>query len=510
MLSDRYKGYLCYAHNGSGYDFRYLIAYLCKRGIPWDGFSAGSRLFLRVADREILDSMAVLPMSLREAAIKLGATCRKQDVPADFYRRIESYDWQSYLIDDCRALYDCITILREAVSALGGQLRRTLASTAIDLWRRHYLDGSYVVPGHKDPAEAAAREAYAGGRCEVLRPSIGAGEYLDINSSYPHAMLSPVPVTPLGCKLGDAIPESGLVYGSYTIPHEEWIPPLFYREAPGCRLYHPTGTWIGWRTADEARYVKRLYGSRAIKVARSIPFQAHELFAGYVKALYKERSRPGPVGVVAKRLLNSLYGRTGMKRERQKIVCGPMPSQPSREISRDLSIWAVDTDSMQHEPTIMPAVAATITARGRIALHKLLREAPAPAYCDTDSVITEGEHPRADSHDLGGVKREAVIISAEFIAPKAYRIVTTDGEKMHAKGLSSRDVDLLRAYLDGREVRVAHVPGIRESIRRGRAVDGRSDYQTRQHTAGGNRHPAGRPYRVDELPSTVDQETVDA
>lgn len=444
--------------------------------------------------------MAVLPMGLREAADKLGAAHKKHDVAPDFYERIESYDWQSYLVGDLEALHECITILRDSVRHLGTYLRRTLASTAVDLWQRQYLEGRYHVPEHRDPAESAAREAYAGGRCEVLKRSIDDGEYWDINSSYPFAMLTPVPVEVLPSKAREtAIPDCGLVYASYDVPHDEWLPPLFYRNGPDSRLYHPTGVWEGWRTAEEARYVRDLYGADAVKVKQAIPFIGRDLFSSFVHDLYQKRLVPGPVGVVAKRILNSLYGRTGMKREREQIVSGPLPDYPVRMLSRDLCIWTEPSESMQHNATIMPAVAATITARGRMALHGLLRKAPEPAYCDTDSVITGGKMPIAPTKELGGSKIEAEILSAEFVAPKAYRIVSQEGETVHAKGMPRKDLKLLADYLDGKKVRVARVPGIRESLKRGTPVDGPSEWQERCHTAGGNRHPEGRPYRVTEL-----------
>ena len=499
MLSDRYKGHWLYAHNGSGYDFRYLVAWLLKRGVPFTGFSAGSRLFLEVEGRHFLDSMAVLPMSLREAAEKLGAHYKKHEVPPDFYKNIKKYDWHTYLEGDLRALYECIAILRHAVSELGGRLKRTLASTAVDLWQRCYLTGRYDVPSHDDDVEHYAREAYAGGRCEVIKRHIGEGEYWDINSSYPHAMLTPVPVVSLGARPDTVLPDSGLVYARYDIPTDETIPPLFWRKERGSRLYHPTGTWEGWRTVDEARYVRSLYGTDAVKISSIAPFQAVDLFSSYVHDLYAKRLVPGPVGVVAKRLLNSLYGRTGMSRERERIVHGELPPRPVKLLSRDHGLWLEPTKSMEHNATIMPAVAATITARGRISVDRLLRKAPDPAYCDTDSVVTGGHMPLEQTKDLGGAKREAEVVSATFVAPKAYRIVERTATTVHAKGMPRKEAQLLADYLDGKPVRVGRIPGIRESLRRGLPVDGAAEWQERRHAAGGNRHPDGRPYRVEEL-----------
>lgn len=498
VLSNAYRGFLCYAHNGSGYDFRYLIAWLCRRQIPWEGFSAGSRLFIRVNDREILDSMAVLPMSLREACDKLHARYKKHTVPVDFYERIEFYDWQTYLAGDLKALHECIRILRSSVAELGSTLKRTLASTSVDLWRRHYLDREYIVPGFDHPAENAAREAYAGGRCEVFKHEIGQGESWDINSSYPNAMLTPVPVT-LRRGSGKEIPDYGLVQAVWEIPSDCFIPPLFYRAMEG-RLYHPTGRWTGWRTADEARYVRSLFGKGACRVAQSIRFDGIDLFSSYVRDLYAKRLIPGPIGHVAKRLLNSLYGRTGMRREREKLICGTIPSGCMSVIDLQLGLYSEPVESMKHDGSIMPAVAASITGRGRIELHRLLAASPDPAYCDTDSVYTGGRAPFVGSTDLGGVKKEAEIASAEFVAPKAYRILAKSGkETYHAKGLASRDVSLLKKYISGHSIRVPHIPGIRESIRRHLEIDGPCENQLRTHLAGGNRHSDGRAFTIQEI-----------
>lgn len=524
LLSPRFDGHWLYAHNGSGYDLRYLVAWLCKNKIPWEAFAAGSRWFLRVEGREFLDSMAVLPMSLREAAKKLGAAYQKHEVPADFYLKIESYDWQTYLKGDLLALYECIAIMREAVTALGGQLKRTLASTAVDLWQRVYLDSMHNVPEWNHPAESAAREAYAGGRCEVFKRHIDRGEYWDRNSSYPKAMLTPVPVEVGHARRGNAIPDCGLVYAEFLIPHEDRIPPLFFRPSGGGRLYHPTGTIRGWRTVDEAKYVQRLYGSKSVRVSRSLPFVARDLFSGYVTDLYAKRLVPGPVGVVAKRLLTNLYGRMGMVRERERMVAGPSGPEHGHldleagiqvkgrktrtPLSEAMGVYLeTDPDTMKHNATIMPAIAATITARGRIAWHEQALLAPDLAYGDTDSVVTGGKMPCKESLELGEWKREAVIYEADFIAPKAYRIVADvegrDGpqqeRKLHAKGMPRRDVKLLAGYLAGEPVQVGRVLGIREAMRQKKPVDGPSLLQTRQHIAGGNRHPDGRAFTVAEV-----------
>lgn len=508
LLSDKFEGYWLYAHNASGYDLRYLIAYLCRKRIPWEAFTAGSRWFLRVADREFLDSMAVLPMSLREAAKKLGAKFQKHDVNKDFFRTIAKH-WREgrakdYLRGDLLALYESVAIMRQAVEALGGQLKRTLASTAVDLWQRCYLDGEYEVPEWDHPAEAAAREAYAGGRCEVFQGEIGKGEYWDRNSSYPMAMLEPVPVEALDHQEGGSIPDSGLVLGVFDIPHEDQIPGLFYRH--NGRLYHPTGKFSGWRTADECRYVRELYGTKAVKVKESIPFLAHDIFSAYVHDLYAKRLIPGPVGVVAKRLLTNLYGRTGMVREREVIKCGPAPDYDVAWIDRDrYSVWTeTDTEVMKHNATIMPAVAATITGRGRIALHRQLRKAPDPAYCDTDSVVTGGELPEEPSLEIGAWKIELRFKRARFIAPKAYRIEPIPGASgsetvLHAKGMPRKDIKLVSDYLERKKVTVGRVPGIRESMKRGLDVDGAAENQTRENRAKGNRHEDGRAFKVSEL-----------
>lgn len=521
LLSPKYEGHWLYAHNGSGYDFRYLIAWLCKNGVAWEGFSAGSRIFIKAEGREFLDSMAVMPMSLDDATEQLGALNKKHKMPRDFFKRIEKY-WRDgsardYLKGDLLALWECIDILRDAVGQLGTTLKRTLASTSVDLWQRCYLEESYDVPGHRDPAEAAAREAYAGGRCEVFRRSIKRGEYWDRNSSYPAAMLDPVPVDVIATKRGETkIPDFGLVRATFDIPADEWLPPLFYRASPESRLYHPTGVWSGWRTAEEAAYVRDLYGRKSVTVHEVIAFEGRDLFGGFVRDLYEKRLTPGPVGKVAKRALNSLYGRTGMQRERERIMSGPeLPDEPPCSpkcssktceacrrsiLSVSHCVWTVPTDSMQHNATIMPAVAATITARGRMALHRVARSAPQLAYCDTDSVVTGGRMPLESTKKLGEWKLETKLRSAEFIAPKAYRMILDDGEKvLHAKGLSSREVKRLGArYLDGKRITVGHVPGVRESMRRGQPVDSPSYAQSRQHTAGGNRHPDGRPFTKDE------------
>jgi hypothetical protein len=535
LLSPAYEGHWIYAHNGSGYDFHYVFDYICRNNIDFEAYKTGERFFLACERRQFLDSMAVLRGSLAKAAKSLGVKHQKWDVPEDFYQNIERYDWQGYLLDDCRALYECIDTLRQAFQALGGNLKATAAATAMDLFRRQYLDQE-IYPISYGVLEDNIRQAYTGGRVEKFKERMGSGASFDINSSYPFRMLRDVPTNCLGA-YRNSVPDFGVVDVTIDIPSDDYIPPIATMIEG--KLYFATGIRRQWITVEEARFVYERYGSKSIEVHSCIAYEGAPIFKRYIEDMYKirlkaKREKNGAMDEASKLAMNTLYGKTGMKRERTKIVKGakwrdwPYNDEQAYErlkrlqsrVTKNLKRKTIIKEVISHElgifgiPSftnkaayILPAIAASITAGARLYLQQFLDiGAQDSIYCDTDSVYVEGEEVAKKfepfcGKELGDIKRELDIVDGWFPFPKCYLVNTPNGEIVgKAKGLKRKSIDDVVNYLNGEKQQIPRMLGIMEKLRRTGETAPRSEWSPKGVAqVAPKRHPEGRPFSMEEI-----------
>jgi hypothetical protein len=547
ILSDRYRNWLIYAHNGSGYDFLFLLEAIVQRGLKFQCYRTGGRFFLQLRDRELLDSMCVLRGSLRSIAKSLGVSTQKwENLPDDFYQRIETYDWQPYLRDDCKCLYECIDSLRSAVRSLGVNLRPTLASTAMNLFQSQYLKQEIRGLHWSDPIEGQIRESYVGGRSEVFKSQMSFGASWDINSSYPYAMISDVPTNLKFIGLGHAIPEFGFCDAIIDIPPDEHIPPLHFKTTE--KLYFPVGSLSGWYTSSELKHCISRYGTNSVKVKRYLTYDHAPIFKSYVTDLYKKRLEAKandnrPLAEACKLLMNTLYGKHGTNRNREKIVQGQeyysypwnnqkaldqikrhqgMSTTKSRtilvtEYSRENYIYSIPV-YLDFASYVLPQISSWITANARLRLQTYLDTAgQGICYCDTDSVYVETDaistiYKGETGKELGKLKLEQLIAWGFFASPKVYLLATyPENTPKHlalgniklkgaAKGLPRDNVDSVRRYIAGEAIEYKRMVGAIEGLKKHGTFSPESHLVTKQaHTHSGKRHPDGRAWNVLEL-----------
>ena len=546
-FSPEYDGWSIYAHNGSGYDFLFMLERIIDKQVKFEAYRTGGRFFLQCEGREFLDSMCVLRGSLHSVARQLGVNTQKwDDLPNDFYSYIETYDWQPYLKVDCLCLYECIHSLRAAMHELGAALRPTLASTALSLFQRQYLAQTIKGQPWDSRLEVDARASYVGGRTEIFRSNMGRGGSWDINSSYPFAMLGDMPTDFESSGLTNSLPDFAICDATVKVPPEEWIPPLHYYH--GDKLYFPTGTWRGYYTSAELRATRLRYGTDSVRVHKYNAYKHAPIFRAYVSDLYARRAdakRAGnaPLAEACKGLMNSLYGKMGMQRARQKVVNGPNyyhypwnDPKALRAIKRHAGMASRDRSSLlvteysrehyvygipvfiEHAPYILPHIASWITADARLRLQGHLDAVGRRAcYCDTDSVYAESENPIAEyagdvGTALGKLKLEATHAWVHFSSPKVYLDAQIPGEKpAHlaygnvalkgaAKGLPRESLASVEDYLAGRAVPYKHMTGALDSLRRFGTIRPQSEWIPKQaHAISHKRSPEGRAWTVEEI-----------
>jgi hypothetical protein len=369
ILSDRYRGYQVYAHNGGSFDHLFWLAWL-KRNLDEYSFEVvpvqSSIQKITVTRRQdenlnkrkkakcswtFLDSMKLFPSSLDKMlqTFKLEGKVRH-----DLSMHESDPRWSIYLRQDCVGLYEALVQFHELIeNRLGGEVGMTAPSTAMKLFRRRFLGRGEVpdniprhahFPGCKDrfkkklePKDCIGcchefiRRAYYGGRTEPFRMRGTGLHYYDLNSSYVAAMREAMPA---GHRIIEDNPKSidwkrhenfvGFAECDVQIPEDCYIPPLPHR-APSGKLIFPTGRFRGVWDLDELKLLDhpRVQG-RVLKVHKVVWFKKVFLFRDMVSDLWKLRDTSRKdfdesMSQLAKLMGNSTYGKFGQKRERTQI-----------------------------------------------------------------------------------------------------------------------------------------------------------------------------------------------
>jgi hypothetical protein len=216
------------------------------------------------------------------------------------------------------------------------------------------------------------------------------------------------------------------------------------------------------------------YGYK-FEVIRGYEFKQCNIFKEYVEKMYDLRlqyDKSHPMNYIAKLLMNSLYGRFGMKTTNtvvdiydcskdsgraylQKVIDAQGESiQDYIQIGdkyliiRDnIKSYSYDEDEdLYHGIDVNVAIASAITSYARIYMSSFKNNDNFNLYySDTDSIVIDQELPESlVGNKLGELKLEHVIERGVFLAPKVYGFVSDKGEKIiKVKGLKEKSVDTL-------------------------------------------------------------------
>lgn len=477
ILSKGYSGHRIYAHNAGRFDYLFLLPWLLEEGdklgyrfniIPvsssiqlldvWKEGPTGKKQYTW----RFLDSYKLIPTSLDRAAKSFGLEGKKTH---DLSLHEFDPSWSDYLKQDCVELYKVLERFHDYIeNVLGGEVGITAPSTSMKLYRRRYLKHS--IPRSPDSHDFI-REGYVGGRVEVFQAKGEGLRYYDINSSYPRAMLDPMPA-------GEAVrwegePTSmlrecvGFVRCNVYVPDLE-IPPLPTHDPDNGKLIFPVGKLSGvweWGELQQAMSM----GVEVDEWKESYWYAPQYLFKDFVDDLYKYRdksSRSYDQGLadVCKIMMNSLYGKFGMKTNRRMIYRYDDPELPENATPAnndpDCPVWFAEKTI--DAPYVMPQISARITALARVRLLQAMLLAVENGgrvfYCDTDSVITDAVLPT--SPHLGDLKDEypgqSGQLKGRFLGPKLYVLSCDEWEKVTAKGFEERTVSLIDRLVAGETV----------------------------------------------------------
>ena len=396
------------------------------------------------------DSAALLPFGLKSLTENFGVDHNKLDWDHNKTDGV-SFKLLEYLKVDCMGLYEVISKFRSWPLIQSAGAKSTMASQAIQVLRLYLKSSIRSIPAQISKKEGVSpdkfvRDSYVGGRTEVFKPFAKPGTEIfcaDVNSLYPYIMrTTEMPSRVLEFTKYYDPNSHGFYDAVIEVPRGMYIPPLgtlswvrgrrynFKKErwenTLGQKFIFPTGIVRGRWTTIEIEYAKSL-GCKVLKTGRGLKFSnGGKLFGPYIDDLYQIRlNSPGESvdNILAKLLMNSCYGRTGLQRVRTNLVIDDGAN--GREEYAELNLPRGRVKLML-EPNYLGntfsnvAIAAWVTAASRIHMHKIyMNHVNEIYYTDTDSLFITRK--LKDSKELGDLKIEySSNGGACFLLPKTY------------------------------------------------------------------------------------------
>jgi len=500
-LTSRNRGRLFYAHAGGLADVQFVLEAVIQVNREYPGtyqvhasFSGSSAIIVHVSRGKnswhFVDSYWLLRDKLKNIGISIGllkgGIAEKDDPDEDgltdteFDRRLAlKREWfrstpinelRDYNEQDCLILYKAIYQFQLALLEMGGQLQMTLASCAMNLFRRKYLSNDIETCYEVNDF---AKESYIASRVEVFQSSVQDANYYDINSSFPYAMTQPCPGEYIGCT--DSIPtKDSIIYITDALVEvpEATITPLPYRHESG-RVFFPFGKWRSHFTNIDIELLQK-EGGRILKVYETQMFHPFHDLREYATDIYNKRKAATDdfTSLVYKLLLNSLYGKFAESAKKTSLRIDPDEIRPSYEM---LFPGAFLETHMVPVPHVHVPISAHITAMARRTLFNFMSSCCDFHYCDTDGFSTS--EVLSTGKELGDLKLEKQIINGYFAAPKVYGIEGKElnkksGEwenKNHykAKGFSRMTASRFLKVIEGEYIEYERMSRIRERFRKG-------------------------------------------
>ena len=393
---------------------------------------------------------------------------------------------------DCKTLHEILVKFNELIFnefKININTPLTLPALAMRIYKTHYMpkDTIYQMLGRP---EWHIRESYSGGAVDVYIPHNRMTTFLekvkaffvklyyyDVNSLYPFVMAyNDMPIGKPIVFQGDIRSTDPNAYGYFyckiTSP-DNLAHPILQRRiktSDGIRTIAGLGSWNGWIYSVEMDNAIK-YGY-TFDILKGYQFDKGNIFESYITKMYNLRlqyPKGDPMNLIAKLLMNSLYGKFGMKLTSTELAIYDCSTDFGKESLKDhiefykesiedyikidnnfliirntmLTMKYNEKEDMFHGQDINIAIASAITAGARVHMSYFKNNPNFNLYySDTDSSIIDKPLPESMvGNKLGQVKLEHVIDRAVFLAPKVYGLVTMDGQEIiKVKGLTAKSI----------------------------------------------------------------------
>jgi len=401
----------------------------------------------------------------------------------------EISEWD-YLLEynrrDTEVTYQLMRFFQDTYNHLGCEMKITLASTALNLWRRKYFPQILYKESmclNDDTINSEIFKAYYGGRTEAFgRGLVKNVRVYDINSLYPYCMTKAYPlpqsvVKPKNFTQDNIINYEGVSDVEVSIDYLHY-PLLPYRDELTKKLIFPVGRWRSSYTHLELRKAIEL-GYKIITIHNQFIYtKTFYPFRDYVENLYKLRLQykfeKNNMELTVKLLLNSLYGKMGQRDfvEQKWFNLNDITDE-------QLDEWMNSTNSETYDNIgfiriakeckanfVYPILPAYVTSYGRLEIYKYITKYNA-IYCDTDSIITFNDDVDYGK-DLGMMKLEHELKECIIIRPKMYmKKDAFDNIFVKLKGVPAPNIDIFNTILSGENIHYRKFTKVNEAIRHG-------------------------------------------
>lgn len=507
----KYNKHSIYIHNLVKFDIIFLFKYLIKyvqvdpvihRGrIIQLNINYGPDLQYKMS---LKDSYLILLSSLEKLGVDFGVEIKKSVFPHKFvnennltyighvpsidnFFKIDNltyYDFSKYFgglwslkseaikycETDCISLYQIILKFNFLIfSNFNKNIHNypTLPSLAFAIFRGSFMIEENI-PILRGNIDKDIRQGYTGGSTDMFIPYGTNLKCYDVNSLYPSVMINKdMPIGKAEKFIGDITKfESnpfGFFYVKVNCPDNIMHPiiQVKYKTKGGIKTISPLGTWSMWIFSEEM-YNAIKYGY-TFEILEGYKFERGVIFKNYVEFLFSLRQqydKSNPLNLIAKILLNSLYGRFGMheinlkyeiisKKDFDKIE-NKENIIDSIEID-DHVLFGLNYEAEENNSNNSIGVATAITAYARIHMSKFkINPLIRLYYTDTDSIFTDSdlESSFIDPKMLGKLKLEYFCEEAVFLGPKTYCLKTKNGLITKVKGLKDPSSLTLQDFKD--------------------------------------------------------------
>jgi hypothetical protein len=423
FIRDLEEPHILYAHNGGKFDFQFIVEWLER-----DILFIGSRITVaRISgckfEQEIRDSLAIIPVPLKEAGEKFEFDYEKMRAGRRDKHKREILE---YLKQDCVGLYDTIIRYRQT---FGNAI--TMASAAMK-----ELNKAMCPEGHPAPhsfrvyqrmterMDATLRPWYFGGRVQCFRKGIidAPLKIYDITSSYPYAMLSQM--HPVGATYEITKDITDATDFALVDAHSEGCLPM---RAQDWSLSFPHGRFTFHASIHEIRAGLQTGQLKIMRVLHARECREKTTFQAFIEKFFNLRLEAKATGdgvfdLFWKLVMNGAYGKFAQNprkfRDHELVIEGEEP--PSLEhgwtpeyLTEQFTIYSRLTEQYfpgsSAKSFLNVGTGASITAAARAHLMRALAVAQGAVYCDTDSIVCEALPPAMleNGAALGGWKLEA-------------------------------------------------------------------------------------------------------
>jgi hypothetical protein len=412
-------------------------------------------------------------------------------IPRKPKNEFERKELEEYNKIDCKISCDAMYLLQKGFNLFGGKNKITSASTAMDVFRRSFQKQDFIKESYILKDESVTDfifKSYFGGRTEVFeRGEFKDLYYYDKNSLYPSAMKKRLPLPQSAVQMVKGSFEGITKYMGVSEVYVKCVDNLnkpFLPVRKDGKLIFPTGEFRGVYTHAELNKAISL-GYKIYEIGRQVIYRkTHRPFKEYVETLYQERLKQkrsnDPLEKVTKLLMNSLYGKFGMRKVTKTKILRDDETLTNKRMEEEMGdkLFELKNGFVTYKEEEeyngkyqFPIFASYITAYARIMMYDFVNRSDC-IYTDTDSVILK--NPLDDKFigdDLGEMKLEAKCSRGVFVRPKFYFLEEETGkEVVKIKGVRRANTEDFNTILKAGVVSKWKFTRLRESLKRNDVV----------------------------------------